>query len=84
MKTVLLSLAFASIVSAASAADLAAQFKDVCASPAVKSEKLEAACKAGEAPDAVKAGDRFKAVGIGAEVNTLAANLQFFKTVAAN
>ncbi len=63
-------------------ADLESQFKAVCASPAVKSEKLEAACKAGEAPAAVKAGDRFKSVGIGAEVNTLAANLQFFTTTA--
>jgi len=58
---------------------MATQFKEVCASPAIKSEKLATACKADEAPEAIKAGDRFKAVGIGAEVNTLAANIAFFK-----
>lgn len=78
MRKIVLSLAFSAFAFSASAADLAAQFKEVCDSPAVKSEKLVTACKAGEAPDAVKSGDRFKAVGIGAEVNTLAANLAFF------
>lgn len=60
------------------AADLTKQFSDVCASPAIKSAKLLTACQANTMPAAVKAGDRFKAVGIGAEVNTLAANLKFF------
>lgn len=54
-------------------------FKAVCDSAAVKSEKLTTACKAGEAPEVVKKGDRFKAVGIGAELNTLSANIAFFK-----
>lgn len=59
-------------------ADLPDQFRQVCESPAVKSAKLEEACKAGEAPDALKDGSRFKATGIGAEVNTLFANVAFF------
>ena len=65
------------------AADMNATFDQVCKSAAVKSEKLGKACSEGSMPDVVKKGDRFKNVGIGAEVNTLAANLKFF-TVAAN
>ena len=73
-----LALILASVAAPALAVDLPAQFRDVCASPAVKSDKLAAACAAGEVPPAIKSGERFKAVGIGAEVNTLAANLAFF------
>lgn len=80
IKTIISALALsAAVASAAFAASPAEQFKAVCESKAHRSEKLETACKAGEAPDAVKAGDRFKAVGIGAEVNTLYANIEFFK-----
>lgn len=83
MKSIILAVALASLSCGAMAADLAGQFDQVCKSPAVKSEKLLAACQAKAMPAAVKAGDRFKAVGIGAEVNALAANLKYF-TVAAN
>jgi hypothetical protein len=80
MKTALIALAIVSAAfSAAHAETPAEQFKAVCESKAHRSEKLETACKADLAPDAVKAGDRFKAVGIGAEVNTLWANISFFK-----
>ena len=79
MKTVLLAALLIGAASTTSAADLRVQFEEVCNSAAVKSEKLEAACQAGAAPDQVKAGDRFKNVGIGAEVNTLAANIAFFR-----
>lgn len=82
MKTVLASIALVLAATAVSAADLKADFKAVCDSPAVKSEKLKEACAADAAPDELKDGTRFKAVGIGAEVNTLLANLKFF-TVAA-
>jgi len=54
---------------------LAASFEAVCASPFVKSDKLQAACATNAMPAALKDGTRFKAVGIGAEVNTLVANL---------
>lgn len=67
------------VPSQAKSADLASQFETVCASPAIKSEKLVAACEAKDVPDALKSGDRFKAVGIGAEVNTLFANISFFQ-----
>lgn len=73
-----LALILATLAAPAVATDLPAQFKAVCQSPAVKSDKLEDACSAGEMPDALKSGERFKAVGIGAEVNALAANLAFF------
>lgn len=73
-----LALTLAAIAAPALAADLSGQFRDVCQSPAVKSDKLETACAAGDMPDALKSGERFKAVGIGAEVNALAANLAFF------
>jgi hypothetical protein len=73
LATTLALLAFPALAS-----DLPSQFRDVCQSPAVKSNKLQAACAAGDMPDALKSGERFKAVGIGAEVNTLAANLAFF------
>lgn len=79
---ILIASAIVLMSSQAFAADLAKQFNDVCASPAVKSEKLVKACADKAMPEAIKKGDRFKAVGIGAEVNTLAANLKFF-TVAA-
>jgi hypothetical protein len=79
MKRILLASALTIAALPAFAADLPATFDQVCKSPAIKSEKLVAACAANAMPAAVKAGDRFKAVGIGAEVNTLAANLQFFK-----
>jgi hypothetical protein len=78
MKTILIAAVAALISSTAMAADLAGQFASVCKSPAVKSAKLTTACAANQMPDAIKSGDRFKAVGIGAEVNTLAANLTFF------
>ena len=78
MNRILIASALAIISSTAFAADLAGQFASVCASPAVKSEKLATACAAKAMPAAIKTGDRFKAVGIGAEVNTLAANLAFF------
>lgn len=78
MKTALIALALSALSSAAFGADLPKQFADVCASPAIKSEKLSAACKANDMPDGIKSGERFKAVGIGAELNALAANLQFF------
>ena len=80
MKSILSALALLVLAAPAFATDLAGQFKDVCASPAVKSEKLTAACQANAMPKAIKKGDRFAAVGIGAEVNTLAANLKFFTT----
>lgn len=79
LKTVSLAIAFAALASVAHAETPAEQFKAVCESKAHRSDKLETACKAGQAPDAVKAGDRFKAVGIGAEVNTLWANIEFIK-----
>jgi hypothetical protein len=81
MKTALIALAFSALAVSAHAETVspADQFAAVCASKAHRSAKLETACKANEAPDAVKAGDRFKAVGIGAEVNTLYANIEFFK-----
>lgn len=82
MHRILIASAIVFASSTAYAADLAGQFEQVCTSPAIKSEKLTAACAAKAMPAAVKAGDRFKAVGIGAEVNTLAANLAFFKTAA--
>jgi cytochrome c556 len=75
MKTLLLSLAFANLASAAYATDPAATFKAVCESQAVKSEKLTTACSAGDMPRVVKDGDRFDARGIGAEINVLSANL---------
>lgn len=75
MKTLLLSIAFASLATAVAAADLAETFKAVCQSQAVKSEKLETACRENDIPRVVKAGDRFDARGLGAEVNVLAANL---------
>lgn len=53
----------------------AGPFEDVCASRFVKSAKLESACKANEPPAMLKDGSRFKAQGIGAEINALAANL---------
>lgn len=77
MRNVLLALVILSPVQAF-AADLASQFQAVCTSPAIKSEKLQAACAAQQQPDGLKSGDRFKAVGIGAEVNTLFANISFF------
>jgi hypothetical protein len=66
----------------ASAADLRASFKEVCASPAIKSDKLQAACAQDWAPEPIKDGSRFKAVGIGEELNALIANLAFFKGAA--
>lgn len=75
---ILIASAIVLMSSQAFAADLSKQFNDVCTSPAVKSAKLIEACQSNAMPAAVKAGDRFKAVGIGAEVNTLAANLKFF------
>jgi len=77
MRLALISLSLL-VSTSAFGADLASQFETVCSSPAVKSEKLAAACAAKEQPDALKSGDRFKAVGIGAEVNTLFANIAFF------
>lgn len=62
----------------ANAGDLASTFKAVCDSSAVKSAKLIEACAAGAAPVAIKDGSRFKAQGIGAEINILSANLKFF------
>lgn len=73
-----LAVMVATMAAPALAADLSGQFRDVCKSPAIKSDKLEAACAANDMPDALKSGERFKAVGIGAEVNALAANLAFF------
>jgi hypothetical protein len=73
-----LAIIMAAVAAPALASDLPSQFRDVCQSPAVKSDKLQAACAANDMPDALKSGERFKAVGIGAEVNTLAANLAFF------
>lgn len=78
MKTIIAAAALLLASVPAFSADLPDQFRQVCESPAVKSAKLEAACKAGEAPDALKDGSRFKATGIGAEVNTLFANVAFF------
>ena len=63
------------------APDLAAGFKDVCASRAILSDKLKAACLAGNMPRTVKSGSRFDARGIGAELNTLIANLRFILPV---
>lgn len=83
MKTALLSVTIFALAFPAFSADLAGQFAEVCKSPAVKSEKLASACTANDMPDVLKSGERFKSVGIGAEVNALAANLAFFK-VAAN
>lgn len=78
MKTLALVAALAVMATPVLSADLASQFSDVCSSPAIKSDKLTAACAAKAMPAAVKAGDRFKAVGIGAEINALAANMRFF------
>ena len=60
---------------ASPASDLVSQFEAVCTSPAVKSDKLTEACAARALPAVLKDGTRFKAVGIGAELNALAANL---------
>lgn len=82
MKTILASLILAASVVAASASvadGLADRFAAVCASVAVKTEPLQAACAAGEPPAALKDGTRFKAIGIGAEVNALAANLHLIR-----
>ena len=51
------------------------QFETVCASAFVKSENLQAACSTRTMPEPLKDGSRFKAIGIGAELNALAANL---------
>lgn len=81
MKTALIAASLALVSFPALTADLPDQFRQVCESPAVKSEKLEAACKASDVPDGIKSGERFKAVGIGAEVNALFANIKFFAKV---
>lgn len=75
------SFAFSAVAAETPAEDVSTgnMFVQVCQSKAKRSEKLETACKANEAPEAVKAGDRFKNVGIGAEINTLFANIAFFK-----
>lgn len=73
-----LAIILAAVAAPALAIDLPAQFRDVCQSRAVKSDKLEAECAADDIPDALKSGERFKAIGIGAEVNALAAHLAFF------
>lgn len=75
---ILIAATLACLALPAAAADMNATFDQVCKSNAVRSPKLEIACEEGNLPDVVKAGDRFKNVGIGAEVNTLAANLKFF------
>jgi hypothetical protein len=64
---------------AAENADRVADFDQVCASAFVKSEKLSKACQSGDMPETIKDGTRFHARGIGAEVNTLAANLHLIK-----
>ncbi|MCO5144554.1 MAG: hypothetical protein M9895_00095 [Aquamicrobium sp.] len=64
---------------ALSAPSLEETFKAVCASPAVKSEKLIKACASETAPEGIKDGSRFKHQGIGAELNVLAANLHLLK-----
>ncbi len=60
---------------ASPAPDLRAQFEAVCTSPAIKSDKLTEACAVRAMPAILKDGTRFKAVGIGAELNALASNL---------
>ncbi|MCG6115872.1 MAG: hypothetical protein MEQ84_11800 [Mesorhizobium sp.] len=59
--------------------DLSQQFASVCASSFVKSENLQTACASRAMPQALKDGSRFKAIGIGAEINALAANLHFVR-----
>ena len=68
-------VAFVSPVHAAPAES----FKAVCESQAEKSEKLQAACVTGDMPRVVKAGNRFDARGIGAELNVLVANLHLIQ-----
>jgi hypothetical protein len=83
MKTILASLILAAsaVPASASAANgLADRFAAVCESVAVKSEALQAACASGEPPAALKDGTRFKAIGIGAELNALAANLHLMRS----
>ncbi|WP_420408683.1 hypothetical protein [Hoeflea sp.] len=79
MKTILATafLAISATSAMAAEGDRAAEFDRVCASAFVKSEKLTKACQSGDMPDVLKDGSRFYARGIGAEVNTLAANLHF-------
>jgi hypothetical protein len=87
MRALLISSAFVALSAfsavAAPAADLPSQFKAVCSSKAHLSEHLAAACK-GAAPEGIKDGSRFKAQGIGAELNTLYANIAFFGENEAN
>lgn len=72
-------LLLAAAMATASPADT---FQAVCASRAVKSAALLAACQSGQPPKVLKDGSRFAAVGIGAEINTLAANLHLIEGVA--
>lgn len=78
MNRILIASALILASAPAFAGDMNKTFDQVCKSNAVMSEKLNTACEEGNMPDVVKAGDRFKNVGIGAEVNVLAANLKFF------
>jgi hypothetical protein len=78
MQKLLATAILATLATGAHADDNAARVADfhaVCSSGFVKSEKLVAACQAEAMPDVIKDGSRFHARGIGAEVNTLAANL---------
>jgi hypothetical protein len=77
MKKLALALPLVCALASPALADSRA-FEEVCNSPAVKSAKLIKACQDNQAPDMIKSGERFKNVGIGTEVNTLARNLDFF------
>lgn len=59
---------------------LIAQFNAICASTAVLSDKARVACINNAMPKASKAGDTFRNVGVGAEMNALIRNLDKFST----
>ena len=80
MKTTVFALTMLAACPALAAPDLATGFKDVCASRAILSDKLKAACLSGSMPRTIKDGSRFDARGVGAELNALIANLDFFRT----